>query len=113
MLLIKTFRSSTFRLALINIAVFGAVVIALFGYVYWSTTSYVLGRTDRALSVELADLEQNFANGGRNELIEAINLRLAQKRADRVYALADELVRSPRRKPALLALCAGGRGRTG
>jgi signal transduction histidine kinase len=38
-LLVKTVRSSTFRRALIWIAVFGAVVVALFGYVYWSAAS--------------------------------------------------------------------------
>jgi signal transduction histidine kinase len=39
MLLAKTFRSSTFRLALLWIGIFGAIVIALFGYVYWSAAS--------------------------------------------------------------------------
>jgi signal transduction histidine kinase len=38
-LLAKTVRSSTFRRALIWIAVFGAIVVALFGYVYWSAAS--------------------------------------------------------------------------
>jgi signal transduction histidine kinase len=39
MLLAKTFRSSTFRLALLWIAIFGAIVLVLFGYVYWSAAS--------------------------------------------------------------------------
>ena len=39
-LLAKTLRSSTFKLALICIGIFGATVVALFGYVYWSTASY-------------------------------------------------------------------------
>jgi hypothetical protein len=34
-LLAETLRSTTFKLALISIGVFGAVVIVLFGYVYW------------------------------------------------------------------------------
>jgi signal transduction histidine kinase len=38
-LLAKTVRSSTFRRALLWIAVFGAIVVALFGYVYWSAAS--------------------------------------------------------------------------
>jgi signal transduction histidine kinase len=38
-LLVKTVRSSTFRRAIIWIAVFGAVVVTLFGYVYWSAAS--------------------------------------------------------------------------
>jgi signal transduction histidine kinase len=45
-LLTKTLRSSTFKLALICIAIFGAVVFALIGYVYWSTASYVRSQAD-------------------------------------------------------------------
>lgn len=41
MLLAKTFLSSTFRLALIWIAIFGAVVVALLGYIYWSAAALV------------------------------------------------------------------------
>ena len=43
-LLAKTFRSSTLKLALMWIGIFGAVVIALLGYVYSSTASFVLSR---------------------------------------------------------------------
>ncbi len=39
MLLAKTLGSSTFRLALIAIGVFGLIVSAIFAYVYWSTLS--------------------------------------------------------------------------
>src|SRR5437867_1060763 len=49
-LLAKTLRSTTFRLALISIGIFGAIVIALFSYVYWSTASYMQSRSDRAPS---------------------------------------------------------------
>jgi hypothetical protein len=41
-------RSSTFKLALFCIVIFGAALLALFGYVYWSTASYVRGRSDQA-----------------------------------------------------------------
>jgi signal transduction histidine kinase len=53
-LLAKTVRSSTFRRALIWIAVFGAVVVALFGYVYWSAASLVHTRADQAIAAEPA-----------------------------------------------------------
>jgi hypothetical protein len=42
-LLAKTLRSTTFKLALISIGVFGAIVIALFGYVYWSRSEETRG----------------------------------------------------------------------
>ena len=62
MLLAKTVRSSTFRRALIWIAVFGAVVVALFGYVYWSAASLVsvddlagfVRKVDTALALGIA-----------------------------------------------------------
>ena len=71
-LLAKTLRSTTFRLALISIAVFGAVVLALFGYVYWSTAAFVLGRTDRAIAAEQENLRKVYDAAGRDGLIGAI-----------------------------------------
>jgi signal transduction histidine kinase len=43
-LLADTLRSSTFRLALIAIAIFGLVVAAIMAYVYFGTLAYVRGR---------------------------------------------------------------------
>jgi signal transduction histidine kinase len=89
-LLVKTLRSSTLRLALICIAVFGAVVIALFGYVYWATASYLRSRSDQAITAELATLQRAYATGGQSELIDAIVQHTATPRPDGgVYLLAD------------------------
>ncbi|QPF90542.1 sensor histidine kinase [Bradyrhizobium commune] len=44
MLLAKTLRSSTFRLALIAIAIFGLIVAAVMAYVYFGTLAYVRSR---------------------------------------------------------------------
>lgn len=89
-LLAKTLRSSTFKLALICIGIFGATVVALFGYVYWSTASFVHGRSDHALTTELAILQKAYAGGGRSGLIATIAQRIADERfAGGVYLLAD------------------------
>jgi signal transduction histidine kinase len=61
-LLAKTFRSSTFRRALIWIAIFGAVVIALFGYVYWSAAALVRGHPDPAIATEGAMPRRPYAD---------------------------------------------------
>jgi signal transduction histidine kinase len=79
-LLAKTLRSSTLRLALLAIAVFGAAVVALFGYVYWSTASFVRSRADRAIAAEQAILLQAYERAGRSGLIAAIDERIAQNR---------------------------------
>jgi len=89
-LLAKTLRSTTFRLALISIGVFGAIVIALFGYVYWSTTSFVLSRSNSAIEAERATLRNIYDTSGREGLIQAIQRRSATARFDgSVYLLSD------------------------
>jgi signal transduction histidine kinase len=79
-LLAKTLRSSTLKLALICIVIFGAVVVALLGYVYWSTTSYVRGLSDHAITAELAVLQKAYASTGRSGLITTIEQRIADQR---------------------------------
>ena len=51
-LLSKSLHSSTFRVALLCILIFGAVVLALFSYVYLATDAYVLAQSDRAIDAD-------------------------------------------------------------
>src|SRR5215469_9926584 len=89
-LLAKTFRSTTFKLALISIGVFGAVVIALFGYVYWSTTTFVLSRSDSVIEAEQATLRNIYDASGRDGLVRAIDQRKAAARVEGgVYLFAN------------------------
>jgi signal transduction histidine kinase len=89
-LLAETLRSSTLKLALISIGIFGAAVIALFSYVYWSTGSYVRGLADRAIASEHEMLQKAYDDGGRDGLIAAIGQRIAASRlAGGFYLLAD------------------------
>jgi signal transduction histidine kinase len=89
--LAKTLRSSTFRRALISIALFGTTVVALVGYVYFATTSYVRGRADLAISAEHNALERAFASGSRAGLIAAIAQDIADQRfAGFLYLLAGQ-----------------------
>jgi signal transduction histidine kinase len=89
-LLAKTLRSTTFKLALLSIAIFGALVFALLGYVYWSTVSYVRSRSDQAITMERASLQKAYASAGRAGLISAIAQRLSDQRfVGGVYMLAD------------------------
>lgn len=91
MLLVKTLGSTTFRLALISIGVFGAVVIALFGYVYWSTASFVLSRSDNVIEIEQAVLRHAYDIGSRDGLIQTINQREGAARLEGgIYLLTNE-----------------------
>ena len=91
MLLVKTLRSTTFKLALISIGVFGAVVIVLFSYVYWSTTNLVLSRSDTAIEAERTTLRNIYDTTGRDGLIQAIEQRSSTAPFEGgVYLLADQ-----------------------
>jgi signal transduction histidine kinase len=88
-LIAKTLRSSTFRAALIWIVGFGAIVVGLFIFVYWSTASYVLDRSDRGIDRDRGVLLAAFAAGGRDELIAALNKRAGLHPDRGIYLLAD------------------------
>ena len=95
MLIVETLRSSTFKVALIWIAGFGAVVIALFGFVYSSTAWYVLNRSERAIDADRAVLTAAYEHGGRDELIATIGkLAADQHLENRIYLLADPSFRA-------------------
>jgi len=98
-LLAKTLRSSTFKWALIWITIFGAVVIALFSYVYWSTAAYVHGRSDRAIAAEQIILQKAYASTGRGGLIAAIEDRIANRRSESGIYIARTFLRPPSGQP--------------
>src|SRR5262245_59125393 len=70
--------------------IFGAAVVALFGFVYWSTASYVRSRSDPEITTELATLSEPYASGGRDGLIATIAQRTAGRHLEGgVYLLVD------------------------
>lgn len=77
-------------MALLAIAVFGAIVIALFSYVYLSTASFVRSQSDRAIAAEQALLRRAYDENGRQALIDRIGRRTARQTiAGKLYLLAD------------------------
>jgi signal transduction histidine kinase len=89
-LLAKTLTSSTFKLALIAIGTFGLIVSGILGYVYLSTSSYVRGRSDRAIKSECSDILAANDRIGRDGLAALIKQRIADGNwADHVYLLVD------------------------
>jgi signal transduction histidine kinase len=89
-LLAKTLRSSTFKLALIAIGTFGVVVSAIISYVYLSTSAYVRSRSDRAITAEFTELRAAYEERGRGGLIKLVRERTTDNAfAGRVYVLID------------------------
>ena len=90
MLLSRTLKSSTFRLALVCIAVFSGTVFVLLGYVYWATTDFVRTRSDREISADRAVLVQTYDKAGRDGLADLVTRRVAGRELEAgVYVLAD------------------------
>ncbi len=82
MLLSKTLRSSTLKLALIYVSLFGAAILALFGSVYWSTVFYLREKSDRAITAERALLETAYDRAGPNALVTLIDRRIGDRHFD-------------------------------
>ncbi len=90
MLLFKTLRSSTLKLAFIYVTGFSSAIFGVLGYVYWSTIVYVTERSDRAIAGENAALDKAYDAAGRNGLTAVIDRRLEDRFFDDwVYLLAD------------------------
>ena len=90
MLLSKTLRSSTFRLAILYVCLFGVSVAGLFGYVYWSTTKYVKQRYDNMILSDRRELLDIFNRSGRDQLARELSAHSQNSPLDGdVYLLAD------------------------
>jgi signal transduction histidine kinase len=63
-LLSKTLRSSTLRLAFVYIALFAAAILTLFGYVYWSTRAEIDRIDDRQIAVERQMFAEAYSRAG-------------------------------------------------
>jgi signal transduction histidine kinase len=79
-------RTTSFRLALLFLALFGAASLTLFGFLYWQTAGYLQSGTDEWLARELAGL----VAASPSQLIEHLNEHAARDpEGDRPFALFD------------------------
>jgi len=87
----KLFKSSTFRLALIYMALFSLSVLLLLGFIYWSTAGYMLRQTEATIEAEITGLAERYDLSGLPGLSKIISDRLTRQKAGRsVYLLADQ-----------------------
>jgi signal transduction histidine kinase len=76
-LLHKTLHSSTLRLAILCVLLFGAGILGLVGYVYWQAAAYVKGQSDGAIKQEFDMLLRVHESNGASGLARAIDERVA------------------------------------
>ena len=83
-------RSSTFRLALSYMALFGASVVVLLLFIYWSTARYMSEQTDETIQAEVAGLNERYRLEGLPGLVTVIQQRLGRRpTGSSVYLLTD------------------------
>ena len=73
MLLVKTLRSSTFRLALLCIAIFGLILFAFLFYILDLSTNFGIAQSDAALSADLQILRETYEELGQEGLTAKIS----------------------------------------
>ena len=62
----RLFRTSTFRLSLLYVGLFGASVLVLLAFIYWTTVRVIDSQTSDTIEAEVRGLaEQYRARGSR------------------------------------------------
>lgn len=83
-------RNSTFRLALLYMVLFGASVLLLLGFIYWSTAAYMARETDATIQAEIAGLAERYRMTGLAGLTGLIAERTARNPfGSSIYLLTD------------------------
>ena len=86
----RVFSSSIFRLALVYLLLFSASVLALVGFIYWSTQGSLTRQIDATIDAEITGLAEQFNQRGILGLIRAIDRRADSTRGTRsIYLLTD------------------------
>ena len=84
--------SITFRLALAYTLIFGISVGALFYFVYFSTTGFVVQQKEAAIEADVTGFQESFERSGVTGLIIAINRRANPgTNRDGIYLLVDSV----------------------
>ncbi|AGW14054.1 putative two-component sensor histidine kinase [Megalodesulfovibrio gigas DSM 1382 = ATCC 19364] len=82
-------RSSTFRLAMLFLCVFGASALLLLYFIYWTTAGFMERQTVATITAEIQGLRDRYELLGLAGLIQVINERISDKEnRDSLYLLA-------------------------
>jgi signal transduction histidine kinase len=82
------FRTSTFRLSIIYLVLFGLSVIAVLGFVYWQTAGFIARQTDQAIEAEIDSLAETYQARGLGAMQRLVERRAANQKQS-LYVIAD------------------------
>jgi signal transduction histidine kinase len=86
--LTKLFRTTTFRLSLTYLALFGAAAVVAIFYIYWNTTVLLTRQLHDTIDAELKGLAEQYSAGGLNRLVGTIADR-SRTPGSSLYYVAD------------------------
>jgi signal transduction histidine kinase len=87
-------RTSVFQLTLMYMALFGVSVMALFGFIYWTTIGYLERQTDAVIEAEIGGLNEQLQRRNVTGLIDVIQDRVRRDTQGRsAYLLVDPALR--------------------
>ncbi len=84
----KLFRTSTFRLAAVYLAVFALSVAAILAYLYWSTVRLIESQTDETIRAEVLGLADQYRILGLKGVADVVRRR-SNSDTDTLYVLVD------------------------
>ena len=87
-MILKTFKTSTFRLAAIYLTVFAISTGAILGYIYWNTVVILEQQVDDTVKAEVQGLAEQYRQRGLPGLVEIIRERSRQNTGS-VYLLSN------------------------
>lgn len=91
----RLFNSSTFRLAVLYMALFSTSVLLLLGFIYWSTAGYMVRQTDATIEAEVAGLAERYDHTGLPGLTALISERMAREPGSPALYLLTDRNRQP------------------
>ncbi|MGB6906616.1 MAG: two-component sensor histidine kinase, partial [Methyloceanibacter sp.] len=86
--LTKLFRTTTFRLSLTYLALFGAAAVVAIFYIYWNTTVLLTRQLHDTIDAELTGLAEQYTGGGLNRLVRTVADR-SRTPGNSLYFVAD------------------------
>lgn len=70
--MLKLFRTTTFRLALVFMALFGTAAAGAIGYIYWQTNVLLTRQLEQTIEAEIQGLAEQYRAGGISNLAKTV-----------------------------------------
>ena len=86
----RLLHTNTFRLAALYLALFAASVLALLGFIYFSTADFIERQTEATIEAEISGLREQYDERGLEGLVDIIHARSAAPHsASALYLITD------------------------